>query len=137
MMRPKVEDPCHQKPERKPRVVPNPIPTSPTSSTPEPDTSTVPLDNATIPSAALQAPTGSDSPTRSTTPNSSSEELRQIKTEPGIAPQCTQHSTLSQPPSHPGHMTIHSSPPSRKLSPDNHAGIPKYKPEPWSNVFLV
>ncbi|MGH0149603.1 UNVERIFIED_CONTAM: hypothetical protein FKN15_048988 [Acipenser sinensis] len=43
--------------KRKPRVVPNPIPTSPTSSTPEPDTSTVPLDNATIPSAALQAPT--------------------------------------------------------------------------------
>ncbi|KAK6489628.1 mRNAion factor GATA-4 [Huso huso] len=80
---------------------------------------------------------GSDSPTRSTTPNSSSEELRQIKTEPGNAPQCTQHSTLSQPPSHPGHMTIHSSPPSRKLSPDNHAGIPKYKPEPWSNVFLA
>ncbi|XP_034029934.1 polycomb protein SCMH1 [Thalassophryne amazonica] len=43
--------------KRKPRVVPNPIPTSPTSSTPEPDTSTVPLDNATIPSTALQAPT--------------------------------------------------------------------------------
>ncbi|XP_064198666.1 polycomb protein SCMH1 isoform X2 [Anguilla rostrata] len=43
--------------KRKPRVVPNPVPTSPTSSTPEPDTSTVPLDNATIPSAALQAPT--------------------------------------------------------------------------------
>uniref|UniRef100_A0A3B3QDS8 Scm polycomb group protein homolog 1 n=1 Tax=Paramormyrops kingsleyae TaxID=1676925 RepID=A0A3B3QDS8_9TELE len=43
--------------KRKPRVVSNPIPTSPTSSTPEPDTSSVPLDNATIPSAALQAPT--------------------------------------------------------------------------------
>ncbi|KAJ8290208.1 hypothetical protein GJAV_G00009940 [Gymnothorax javanicus] len=43
--------------KRKPRVVPNPVPTSPTSSTPEPDTSTVPLDNATIPTAALQAPT--------------------------------------------------------------------------------
>ncbi|XP_066573505.1 polycomb protein SCMH1 isoform X3 [Amia ocellicauda] len=43
--------------KRKPRVVPNPVPTSPTSSTPEPDTSTVPQDNATIPSAALQAPT--------------------------------------------------------------------------------
>ncbi|XP_036394816.1 polycomb protein SCMH1 isoform X1 [Megalops cyprinoides] len=43
--------------KRKPRVSPNPVPTSPTSSTPEPDTSTVPLDNATIPSAALQAPT--------------------------------------------------------------------------------
>ncbi|KAG9331201.1 hypothetical protein JZ751_019756 [Albula glossodonta] len=43
--------------KRKPRVVPNPVPTSPTSSTPEPDTSTVPLDNATIPNAALQAPT--------------------------------------------------------------------------------
>uniref|UniRef100_A0A8C4DE71 SAM domain-containing protein n=1 Tax=Dicentrarchus labrax TaxID=13489 RepID=A0A8C4DE71_DICLA len=42
---------------RKPRVVPNPVPTSPTSSTPEPDTSTVPLDNATIPNSALQAPT--------------------------------------------------------------------------------
>lgn len=44
--------------QRKPRVVPNPVPTSPTSSTPEPDTSTVPLDNATIPNSALQAPTG-------------------------------------------------------------------------------
>lgn len=44
--------------QRKPRVVPNPAPTSPTSSTPEPDTSTVPLDNATIPNSALQAPTG-------------------------------------------------------------------------------
>ncbi|XP_068179627.1 polycomb protein SCMH1-like isoform X1 [Antennarius striatus] len=43
--------------KRKPRVVPNPVPTSPTSSTPEPDTSTVPLDNATIPNSALQAPT--------------------------------------------------------------------------------
>ncbi|XP_028836475.1 polycomb protein SCMH1 isoform X3 [Denticeps clupeoides] len=43
--------------KRKPRVLPNPVPTSPTSSTPEPDTSSVPLDNATIPSAALQAPT--------------------------------------------------------------------------------
>uniref|UniRef100_A0A671WSE9 Scm polycomb group protein homolog 1 n=1 Tax=Sparus aurata TaxID=8175 RepID=A0A671WSE9_SPAAU len=43
--------------QRKPRVVPNPVPTSPTSSTPEPDTSTVPLDNATIPNSALQAPT--------------------------------------------------------------------------------
>ncbi|XP_061573217.1 polycomb protein SCMH1 isoform X3 [Cololabis saira] len=43
--------------KRKPRVVPNPVPTSPTSSTPEPDTSTVPMDNATIPSSALQAPT--------------------------------------------------------------------------------
>lgn len=39
-------------------MVPNPVPTSPTSSTPEPDTSTVPLDNATIPNSALQAPTG-------------------------------------------------------------------------------
>ncbi|KAM9724058.1 polycomb protein SCMH1 isoform 2-T2 [Menidia menidia] len=43
--------------KRKPRVVPNPVPTSPTSSTPEPDTSTVPQDNATIPNSALQAPT--------------------------------------------------------------------------------
>ncbi|XP_026857377.1 polycomb protein SCMH1 isoform X3 [Electrophorus electricus] len=43
--------------KRKPRVMPDPVPTSPTSSTPEPDTSSVPLDNATIPSAALQAPT--------------------------------------------------------------------------------
>ncbi|XP_056157723.1 polycomb protein SCMH1 [Lampris incognitus] len=43
--------------KRKPRVAPNPVPTSPTSSTPEPDTSTVPLDNATIPNSALQAPT--------------------------------------------------------------------------------
>ncbi|XP_036442786.1 polycomb protein SCMH1-like isoform X1 [Colossoma macropomum] len=43
--------------KRKPRVVPDPVPISPTSSTPEPDTSSVPLDNATIPSAALQAPT--------------------------------------------------------------------------------
>uniref|UniRef100_A0A8C2YZS5 Scm polycomb group protein homolog 1 n=1 Tax=Cyclopterus lumpus TaxID=8103 RepID=A0A8C2YZS5_CYCLU len=43
--------------KRKPRVVPNPVPTSPTSSTPEPDTSTVPMDNATIPNSALQAPT--------------------------------------------------------------------------------
>ncbi|MBN3315043.1 SCMH1 protein, partial [Atractosteus spatula] len=43
--------------KRKPRMIPNPVPTSPTSSTPEPDTSTVPQDNATIPTAALQAPT--------------------------------------------------------------------------------
>ncbi|XP_049336468.1 polycomb protein SCMH1 isoform X2 [Astyanax mexicanus] len=43
--------------KRKPRVVPDPVPNSPTSSTPEPDTSSVPLDNATIPSSALQAPT--------------------------------------------------------------------------------
>uniref|UniRef100_A0A3P9IX38 Scm polycomb group protein homolog 1 n=1 Tax=Oryzias latipes TaxID=8090 RepID=A0A3P9IX38_ORYLA len=43
--------------KRKPKLVPNPAPTSPTSSTPEPDTSTVPLDNATIPNSALQAPT--------------------------------------------------------------------------------
>ncbi|XP_076136620.1 polycomb protein SCMH1 isoform X1 [Alosa pseudoharengus] len=43
--------------KRKPRVPPNPMPTSPTCSTPEPDTSSVPLDNATIPSSALQAPT--------------------------------------------------------------------------------
>lgn len=43
--------------KRKPRVVPSPVPLSPTSSTPEPDTSTVPLDNATIPNSALQAPT--------------------------------------------------------------------------------
>ncbi|XP_075907088.1 polycomb protein SCMH1 isoform X1 [Nelusetta ayraudi] len=43
--------------KRKPRVPPNPVPTSPTTSTPEPDTSTVPLDNATIPRSALQAPT--------------------------------------------------------------------------------
>uniref|UniRef100_A0A1A7XFK5 Sex comb on midleg homolog 1 n=2 Tax=Iconisemion striatum TaxID=60296 RepID=A0A1A7XFK5_9TELE len=43
--------------KRKPRVMPNPVPTSPTSSTPEPDTSTVPQDNATIPKSALQAPT--------------------------------------------------------------------------------
>ncbi|MEQ2210805.1 hypothetical protein XENOCAPTIV_019737, partial [Xenoophorus captivus] len=46
---------------RKPRVLPNPVPTSPTSSTPEPDTSTVPQDNATIPNSALQAPTGTKS----------------------------------------------------------------------------
>uniref|UniRef100_A0A672LFE6 Scm polycomb group protein homolog 1 n=1 Tax=Sinocyclocheilus grahami TaxID=75366 RepID=A0A672LFE6_SINGR len=43
--------------KRKPRLVPNPMPASPSTSTPEPDTSSVPLDNATIPSAALQAPT--------------------------------------------------------------------------------
>ncbi|KAM9488703.1 polycomb protein SCMH1-like isoform 2-T4 [Clarias gariepinus] len=43
--------------KRKPRVASDPVPTSPTSSTPEPDTSSVPLDNATIPSAAMQAPT--------------------------------------------------------------------------------
>lgn len=43
--------------KRKPRVIPSPVPTSPTSSTPEPDTSSVPLDNATIPTSALQAPT--------------------------------------------------------------------------------
>ncbi|XP_061919937.1 polycomb protein SCMH1-like isoform X1 [Entelurus aequoreus] len=43
--------------KRKPRLVPNPVPTSPTSSMPEPDTSTIILDNATIPNSALQAPT--------------------------------------------------------------------------------
>lgn len=43
--------------KRKPRALALPVPTSPTSSTPEPDTSTVPLDHATIPSSALQAPT--------------------------------------------------------------------------------
>lgn len=46
--------------QRKQRVASDPVPTSPTSSTPEPDTSSVPLDNATIPSAAMQAPTGTD-----------------------------------------------------------------------------
>lgn len=49
--------------QRKPRLVPNPVPTSPISSTPEPDTSTVPQDNATIPNSALQAPTGINPPT--------------------------------------------------------------------------
>uniref|UniRef100_A0A8C4ZKJ3 SAM domain-containing protein n=1 Tax=Gadus morhua TaxID=8049 RepID=A0A8C4ZKJ3_GADMO len=44
-------------PGRKPRVVPHAAPSSPTCSTPEPDTSTVPLDHATIPTSALQAPT--------------------------------------------------------------------------------
>ncbi|XP_072404078.1 polycomb protein SCMH1 isoform X3 [Chiloscyllium punctatum] len=44
--------------KRKPRALQNPVPTSPTSSTPEPDTSTVPQDAATIPSAAImQSPT--------------------------------------------------------------------------------
>ncbi|XP_056440952.1 polycomb protein SCMH1 isoform X1 [Gadus chalcogrammus] len=43
--------------KRKPRVVPHAAPSSPTCSTPEPDTSTVPLDHATIPTSALQAPT--------------------------------------------------------------------------------
>ncbi|KAM6968024.1 polycomb protein SCMH1 [Aplochiton taeniatus] len=43
--------------KRKPRTVAHTVPTSPTSSTPEPDTSTVPLDHATIPTSALQAPT--------------------------------------------------------------------------------
>ncbi|XP_063055149.1 polycomb protein SCMH1-like isoform X2 [Engraulis encrasicolus] len=43
--------------KRKPRVPPNPPLSSSTSSTPEPDTSSVPLDNATIPTSALQAPT--------------------------------------------------------------------------------
>ncbi|XP_060778182.1 polycomb protein SCMH1-like isoform X3 [Neoarius graeffei] len=43
--------------KRKQRVASDPVPASPTSSTPEPDTSSVPLDNATIPSAAMQAPT--------------------------------------------------------------------------------
>lgn len=41
--------------KRKPRVTPNQA--SPTSSTPEPDTSSVPLDNATIPKSELQSPT--------------------------------------------------------------------------------
>ncbi|TRZ03069.1 hypothetical protein DNTS_029874 [Danionella cerebrum] len=43
--------------KRKPRLMANPAPISPSISTPEPDTSSVPLDNATIPKAALQAPT--------------------------------------------------------------------------------
>ncbi|XP_075051978.1 polycomb protein SCMH1 isoform X2 [Mixophyes fleayi] len=43
--------------KRKPRLLLNQIPTSPTNSTPEPDTSTVPQDAATIPCAAMQAPT--------------------------------------------------------------------------------
>ncbi|XP_072277043.1 polycomb protein SCMH1 isoform X1 [Pyxicephalus adspersus] len=43
--------------KRKPRVLLNQVPTSPTNSTPEPDTSTVPQDAATIPCAAMQAPT--------------------------------------------------------------------------------
>ncbi|GAA6103042.1 polycomb protein SCMH1 isoform X1 [Tachysurus ichikawai] len=43
--------------KRKQRVASDPVPTSPASSTPEPDTSSVPLDNATIPNAAMQAPT--------------------------------------------------------------------------------
>ncbi|XP_007892947.1 polycomb protein SCMH1 isoform X2 [Callorhinchus milii] len=44
--------------KRKPRALHNPVPSSPTSSTPEPDTSTVPQDAATIPSTAImQSPT--------------------------------------------------------------------------------
>ncbi|XP_077151733.1 polycomb protein SCMH1 isoform X2 [Ranitomeya variabilis] len=43
--------------KRKPRLLLNHVPTSPTNSTPEPDTSTVPQDAATIPCAAMQAPT--------------------------------------------------------------------------------
>eukprot|EP00061_Rhincodon_typus_P014210 g41102.t1 len=44
--------------KRKPRALQNPVPTSPTSSTPEPDTSTVPQDAATVPSTAImQSPT--------------------------------------------------------------------------------
>ncbi|XP_029695328.1 polycomb protein SCMH1-like isoform X3 [Takifugu rubripes] len=43
--------------KRKRGVVPNPVPTSPMTSTPEPGASTVPLDNATIPKSALPAPT--------------------------------------------------------------------------------
>ncbi|XP_056413302.1 polycomb protein SCMH1 isoform X2 [Hyla sarda] len=43
--------------KRKPRLLLNQVPTSPTNSTPEPDTSTVPQDAATIPCAAMQAPT--------------------------------------------------------------------------------
>ncbi|XP_069479151.1 polycomb protein SCMH1 isoform X2 [Ambystoma mexicanum] len=43
--------------KRKPRMLLNPAPTSPTISTPEPDTSTVPQDAATIPNSAMQAPT--------------------------------------------------------------------------------
>ncbi|XP_072884445.1 polycomb protein SCMH1-like isoform X2 [Hemitrygon akajei] len=44
--------------KRKPRALQNPVPTSPTTSTPEPDTSTVPQDAATIPSTAItQSPT--------------------------------------------------------------------------------
>ncbi|XP_067867806.1 polycomb protein SCMH1-like isoform X3 [Heterodontus francisci] len=44
--------------KRKPRALQNPVPTSPTTSTPEPDTSTVPQDAATIPNTAImQSPT--------------------------------------------------------------------------------
>lgn len=44
--------------KRKPRVIQSPVPTSPTISTPEPDTSTVPHDAATIPSTTImQSPT--------------------------------------------------------------------------------
>ncbi|XP_028937023.1 polycomb protein SCMH1 isoform X1 [Ornithorhynchus anatinus] len=42
---------------RKPRPMLDPVPTSPPTSTPEPDTSTVPQAGATVPSSALQAPT--------------------------------------------------------------------------------
>lgn len=55
----------HVHKQRKQRVASDPVPASPTSSTPEPDTSSVPLDNATIPSAAMQAPTGTRHPLRS------------------------------------------------------------------------
>ncbi|TWW53460.1 Sex comb on midleg-like protein 4 [Takifugu flavidus] len=48
--------------KRKRGVVPNPVPTSPMTSTPEPGASTVPLDNATIPKSALPAPTGTQHP---------------------------------------------------------------------------
>lgn len=53
-----MQTPSYCLTQRKPRLIPNPMPTSPSSSTPEPDTSSVPMDNATIPKAALQAPTG-------------------------------------------------------------------------------
>ncbi|XP_053310420.1 polycomb protein SCMH1 isoform X2 [Spea bombifrons] len=62
---PKFREPFHfpkkrgPKPgsKRKPRLLLNQVPTSPTNSTPEPDTSTVPQDAATVPCAAMQAPT--------------------------------------------------------------------------------
>ncbi|KAG2467737.1 transcription factor GATA-4 [Polypterus senegalus] len=78
-----------------------------------------------------------DSLTPSSPANLSTEELRPIKTEPGIITPCTHHSTLSQTSSLPGHLTIHSSPLGLKLSPDRHEGSAMCKSEPWSSLILA
>ncbi|XP_066554699.1 transcription factor GATA-4 [Amia ocellicauda] len=79
-------------------------------------------------------PPSSESHTPTSTP--STEELRQIKIEPGTTPHYS-HSTHPQVPSVPGFMVTQSSSSSLKLSPSSHTAPSCSKPESWSSLVLA